>query len=72
MQRNSVEFRSDTFNEYMQAPCGRLLSKIVLHDLNQYEKYADLKRLRKPFGQLLREGCTPTKTTIYIHKDYIA
>ena len=44
IQRNTNEFRPDTFKEYMGAPCGRLLVRLVLKDLNIPQKYKDLKR----------------------------
>lgn len=65
MQRNAEQIRPDTFTEYMQAPCGRLLARIVLTDLQHPEAYRQLLLLRKPLRDNLREGCRPQKTVIY-------
>ena len=67
MERNSTEFRPETFYEYIQAPCGRLLVKTVLKDLGQEEKYPELRALRKPFMENLKSGCRPVKTVIYLN-----
>ena len=69
MQRNAVELRPDTFTEYMQAPCGRLLAKTVLRDLGIYDQYFRLRQLRKPLRQRLEAGCKPQKTVVYYHND---
>ena len=65
MKRNEVEFRPDTFSEYMEAPCGRLLTKIVLKDLNRINSYKELKIYRKSICSLIKKGYKPTKITIY-------
>ena len=44
-KKNINEFRPDTFKVFMQAPCGRLVTKVVLKDLNQKEKYKESNRL---------------------------
>lgn len=66
MERNSETFRPDSFTEYMQAPCGRLLVRIVLKDLGKSDMYCSLLKLRKPVMDNLRTSCTPQKTTVYI------
>lgn len=66
MERNAAGIRPDSFSEYMQAPCGRLLVKVVLEDLGKKEEYASLLRLREPFMDRLKAGCRPAKTTIYV------
>lgn len=65
VERNTPTLRPDTFTEYMQAPCGRLLAKIVLRDLGIPEAYLTLKSLRKPLKERLKENCRPQKTVIY-------
>lgn len=70
MQRNSPTLRPDTFGDFMQAPCGRLLARIVLHDLGCPERYAELRRLRKPLGARLRECGRPQRTVIYVNPDF--
>lgn len=69
MQRNSECFRPDTFREYMQAPCGRLLVKIVLNDLNLSHEYNTLKKLKQPFIKTLKNSCKSQKTIVYINKN---
>lgn len=66
MERNSESFRPDSFAEYMQAPCGRLLVHIVLKDLGKSDMYRSLLGLRKPVIDNLRSSCTPQKTIVYI------
>ena len=70
MERNAKNFRPDTFSEYMSAPCGRLLTKIVLADLAQSDKYKLLKMQRKPFFEELKENCTVKEVKVYTIEDY--
>ena len=70
MERNTPTLRPETFREYMQAPCGRLLTKTVLSDLGKREAYRELKALEEPLPRRLRKACKPQKTTIYINKDF--
>lgn len=65
MQRNAEKIRPDTFAEYMQAPCGRLLVRVVLVDLRCPEQYRQLQALRKPWRDTWRENCRPKKTVIH-------
>ncbi len=67
MQRNANGLRPDTFTEYIQAPCGRALTKIVLEDLGCPDRYSELKKLRKPLRQ--RISCKPSKTVVYINNE---
>ncbi|MDR1543168.1 MAG: hypothetical protein LBS50_01905 [Prevotellaceae bacterium] len=67
MQKNSAEFRPDTFTEYVQAPCGQLLVKIVLADLNKPYEYRNLLKLKQPLWKMLKTGCKSQKTVIYIN-----
>lgn len=46
MQRNADEWRPDTFNEFMNAPCGRLLTILVLRDMGHPERYKELQKMR--------------------------
>lgn len=68
MERNAGGFRPDTFTEFMQAPCGRLLSRIVLKDLGIAHRYSELRHLRKPFTAWLYENCRPRHTVITYHR----
>ncbi|MDR1592785.1 MAG: hypothetical protein LBS16_07925 [Prevotellaceae bacterium] len=67
MQKNSAEFRPDTFAEYVQAPCGQLLVKIVLTDLRKNHEYKNLLKLKQPLWTMLTTGCKPQKTVIFIN-----
>lgn len=67
IQRNAEQFRPDTFTEFMHAPCGRLLAKIVLEDMHCPERYRELKHLRQPFIKQLRKNCRPRKHTVYVN-----
>jgi hypothetical protein len=70
LKRNKNEFRPDTFEVYMQAPCGRLMAHQVLRDLHKQHEYKSLLRLQKPLLERLRNNCTPVKTVIHINKDF--
>ena len=68
MERNAETIRHDTFAEYMKAPCGRLLVKIVLKDLDKTEEYKNLKKYREPFIKKLKYIGKPKKSIVYIRK----
>lgn len=72
MQRNAQGLRPETFREYMNAPCGRLLVRIVLTDMQRQEEYAGLLSLRRSWRENLKDGCNPRKTVIYIPKPDVA
>ena len=70
MERNRNGIREEIFKEYMLAPCGRLLVKIVLSDLGERHQY---KRLRKIYSitlsnliQAVKESRKPKRTVVYI------
>ena len=66
MERNKDYFRADTFAEQMQAPCGRLLTLVVLHDIGHPEYFVNLKVFRKSLASQLSENLHKrTKITIY-------
>lgn len=67
MQRNMTEIRPDTFSEYVQAPCGRLLIKIVLADLHQQDTYKNILKLKQPLWKTLKTSCKTQKTVVYIN-----
>ena len=69
VNRNKNNFRPDTFDIFMQAPCGRLVVKEALQELNMQNEYKKLKKLKKPFIQNCRENCTPAKTIVYINEE---
>jgi hypothetical protein len=71
VNRNKNEFRPDTFEVFMQAPCGRLVVREALQDLNMLEKYKTLLKLQKPLLERLRNNCTPSKTVIFINEEIL-
>ena len=71
IKRNQVEFRPDTFEIFMQAPCGRLIVRQVLRDLNMQDKYKSLLKFQKPLLERLRNNCMPSKTVIYINEESV-
>lgn len=68
VRRNRNGLRADSFKEYMQAPCGRQLVKVVLKDLGEKEKYKELKREFVPsFGDRIKSAarqCKRKKTIV--------
>lgn len=68
IRKNEEEIRLSSFSEYMQAPCGRLLTILVLYDLGKLSVYKDLKKLQKPLIQRLKEGCTRKQTVVTVYK----
>lgn len=72
IERNKNEFRPDTFKVFMQAPCGRLLTKVVLTDLGIRNKYKELLVYKEPFIVSIKKSCLPSsqKTKIYINEDF--
>ncbi len=72
MERNKNEFHPETFKIFMQAPCGVLLTKVVLKDLNLKERYSEVKIYKKSFFGLIKDGCInkTQETKIYINKDF--
>ena len=71
IKRNEIEFRPDTFEIFMQAPCGKLIVRQVLRDLNRQGDYKSLLKLQKPLLLKLKNNCTPTKTIIHINEDAV-
>ena len=67
--RNNHEFRPETFEKFMQAPCGRLVVRQALADLGMQKEYKSLLKLKKPLLTNWREGCGPTKTVVYINEE---
>ena len=49
----------------MQAPCGRLLVKVVLEDLGKKEQYKKLKKTRISWIRTIKSNFKVTKTVIY-------
>ena len=70
IKKNKDEFRPETFKIFMQAPCGRLVTKSVLQDLNQKDKYKELLIYKEPFFVSVKNNFKPTKTSIYINEEF--
>lgn len=68
MKKNSKEFNPESFRIFMQAPCGRLLTRVVLKDLNKSNEYKNLLKLKKPLVERMREYCQPVKTKVTFYK----
>jgi hypothetical protein len=68
VKRNKDEFRPDTFEVYMQAPCGRLVVREALRDLGTQGEYKTLLKLQKPLLERLRNNCTSSKAVIFINE----
>lgn len=65
---NKDSFKLDSFEEYMKAPCGRLLVKLVLKDLHEMEQYNKLKIYKISWIKTLKNNCKsskPVRTVIY-------
>lgn len=72
MTRNRETLRPDTFKEYMEAPCGRLLTRVVLKDLGQADQYKMLwKMYHIPYWKHLKNECKPKKTVVYVNSDFV-
>ena len=72
MQRNAEKFNPSSFAKFMEAPCGRLLVKVVLRDLGCSDKYESLKVYRISLWQAFRNGLlcrSQTKTTVHFFDD---
>ena len=70
-KRNEIEFRPDTFIKFLYAPCGRLVVRQTLRNLNKSGEYKNILKLRKPLLERLKDNCIPSKTIIYINEDVL-
>ncbi len=73
MEKNRDELRPDTFRQFMDAPCGRLLAKVVIADLGYpHGTYRKVKRKAAPrFWRNCLDTFTPSASNterIVIHK----
>lgn len=70
IERNENEIHVNSFKSYMQAPCGRLLVKVVLDDLEKRQQYKILKKRFTPTLRTtlraIRMARKPKRTIIYI------
>lgn len=71
IERNSTKIHHESFKEYMQAPCGRLIVKVVLKDLGESRQYKILKKRYNPsFKECLsaiKTGARPKKTVVTMY-----
>ncbi len=67
--KNTPTINLEPFNVYMQAPCGRLLVRVVLKDLGCFKVYSQLLSVKKPILTKLKDGCLKTDTKIFIYDD---
>jgi len=67
--RNRLAFRPDTFKVFMQAPCGRLVTRSALSELGKSNEYKNLFTMKKPFLTEIKENCAPVKSVVYINEE---
>ncbi len=70
MEKNRDCLHPDTFRIFMEAPCGRLLAKVVLRDLG-YPRgtYRRVKREAKPqFWRNCRSTFVPSTERVVLHQ----
>lgn len=68
VQRNRIKFCAYSFEKFMKAPCGRLLTRVVLKDIRQSGRYAYLKKRYCSSFWSQFSFFFKTKTTITIYK----
>lgn len=68
--KNKSNFRAESFEIFMKAPCGRLLTKAVLKDLGLSYKYKELLIYKESFLVSIKEGCKNQETKIYINEEF--
>lgn len=68
LAKNKDGFRPESFKIFMQAPCGRLLTKAVLKDIGLKSKYKELLLYKEPFLVSLKNNFKPVHTRIYINE----
>ncbi|MBQ4377902.1 MAG: hypothetical protein II821_01720 [Treponema sp.] len=73
MAKNKKEFKPETFQIYMEAPCGRKLTHVVLKDLGKSEEYKNLLIYKPSFIQSVKRCFEkPTFKVTYIDKELIS
>ena len=68
--KNKNEFRPDSFKIFMQAPCGRLLTKSVLKDIGCRERYKELLVYKESLIVSIKKNFVKQETKIYINEDF--
>lgn len=69
LERNKAEWEAHSFRPYMISPCGRLLVKAVLSDLNRKDEYRNLKQYIPSLKNQVKLNCRTEKTVVYINKE---
>lgn len=71
IERNSTQIHLESFKEYMQAPCGRLIVKVVLKDLGESRQYKILKKRYNPSVKeclaAIKAGAKPKRTVVTMY-----
>ncbi len=67
IKKNQNEFRPNSFEIFMKAPCGRLLTKAVLKDLGIKNRYKELLIYKTPIFSA--ENCKVQETRIFINEE---
>lgn len=71
IEKNSRQFSPESFHEYMEAPCGRLLTKVVLSDLSMEENYAMLKKqYQMTFFNDLKQCRYKPEVVVHFNEDF--
>ena len=70
LERNAAEWEAYSFRPYMISPCGRLLVKVVLSDLNRKDEYRNLKQYIPSLKNQVKLNCRTEKTVVYINKEF--
>lgn len=70
LEKNKVVFKPCSFKLFMQQPCGRLLTKCVLKDLDKKQEYSSLLIYRESLFITCKNNFNPIKTKIFINEDY--
>lgn len=70
IKKNFKEFKPESFKVFMQAPCGRLVTKTVLKELGKIDKYKSLLIYKESLLISAKNNCKHSKTSIYINEDF--
>lgn len=66
IQKNKNGFRPESFKLYMDAPCGRMVSRAVLKDLGMKKEYCQLLVYKPLLKDSIRECLGSAGKTIVI------
>ena len=72
MAKNKDEFRPESFKIYMEAPCGRKLTHVVLKDLGKESEYKNLLIYKPTFIEEFTSPCKkPEHHVLYVNEKLI-